>query len=267
MQGEGGEQWDVLLLFSLGQHPAWTLVVQAQLVPGEFLFTYLDDIYVVSSPERARTVYTVLQHASGGSQGFASEICDALERMAHIEDPTVCVWGGSRQGMKVLGTPLGHRDFVRTHLEWTSVDHQFLLDRIPMLEDLESSWLLLVHCAAARANHMMRVVEPEAAQEFCQRHDAALWRCFCTFTNRGVTTTRCQRHCVNASRVGRPWVEECGSHKELGQLGRLSFDGPATSSTGGCSTGATYFGHDLLWPRPILARPTLATVNFDHFRE
>ena len=79
-----------------------------------------------------------------------------------------------RQGIKVLGTPLGHRDFVRNHLERTSVDHQLLLDRIPMLEDLQSSWLLLVHCAAARANYMMRVVEPEAAQEFCQRHDAAL---------------------------------------------------------------------------------------------
>ena len=33
-----------------------------------------------------------------------------------------------------------------------------------------------------RANYMMRVVEPEVVQEFCQRHDAALWRCFCTFT-------------------------------------------------------------------------------------
>ena len=51
-----------------------------------------------------------------------------------------------------------------------------------MLDDFQSSWLLLVHCAVARANYMMRVVELEAAQEFCQRHDAALWRCFCTFT-------------------------------------------------------------------------------------
>ena len=51
-----------------------------------------------------------------------------------------------------------------------------------MLEDLQSSRLLLVHCAVASANYMMRVVELEAAQEFCQRHDAALRRCFCTFT-------------------------------------------------------------------------------------
>ena len=52
MQGEGGEQGDAMMpfLFSLGQHPALE-AVQAQLIPGEFLFAYLDDIYVVSSPE------------------------------------------------------------------------------------------------------------------------------------------------------------------------------------------------------------------------
>ena len=51
-----------------------------------------------------------------------------------------------------------------------------------LLDDLQSSWLLLVvHCAAARANYLTRVVEPGAALEFCQRHDASMWRCFCAF--------------------------------------------------------------------------------------
>ena len=79
----------------------------------------------------------------------------------------------------MLGTPLGHFAFVRTHLERIGRDHQTLLDRIPMISDLQPSWLLLVHCAAARANYISRVVEPEAAEEFCRRHDAGLWRCFC----------------------------------------------------------------------------------------
>ena len=71
--------------------------------------------------------------------------------------------------MKVLGTPLGHRDFVRIHLKGTTAGHQLLMDRIPLLWDLQSSWL-------------SRVVERDAVQEFCRRHDAAVWRCFCTFT-------------------------------------------------------------------------------------
>ena len=106
--------------------------------------------------------------------------------MARAADPSVTtsVWRGSdvpvsQQGMKVLGTPLGHPAFVRAHLERTSREHQTLLDRIPMVSDLQSSWLLLVHCASARPNYISRVVEPEAAEDFCRRHDAGLWMCFC----------------------------------------------------------------------------------------
>ena len=52
-QGEGGEQCDVWmpLLFSLGQHAALQ-AVQDQLLEGERLFAFLDDIYVVTTPER-----------------------------------------------------------------------------------------------------------------------------------------------------------------------------------------------------------------------
>ena len=72
------------------------------------------------------------------------------------------MWRGSdelslhKRGMKVLGTPLGHADFIRAHLEKTAVEHQVLLDRIPLVEDVQSTWLFLVHCAAARANYHSR---------------------------------------------------------------------------------------------------------------
>ena len=125
VQGEGGEQGDVMmtLLFSLGQHPALE-AVQAQLISGELLFAYLDDIYVVSSPERAGTVYTLLQPAlwrvAGirihqaktkiwNRLGVKPEICDALERMARIEDPTARVWRGVRGAHGASGNEgVGH---------------------------------------------------------------------------------------------------------------------------------------------------------------
>ena len=52
-QGEGGEQGDPLMpmLFSLGQHNALR-AVQAKLQEGELIFAYLDDVYIVCSPER-----------------------------------------------------------------------------------------------------------------------------------------------------------------------------------------------------------------------
>ena len=183
------------LLFALGQHPALE-AVQRHLADGD-----LDDIYFVTVAERTGIVYSLLQNALRNMAGIrihhgktkvwnnAGEqpaACEVLDRMARAADPSVTtsVWRGSdvprsQQGTKVLGTNLGHNAFVRAHLERTSGEHQTLLDRILMVSDLQSSWLLLVHSASARANYISRVVEPEAAEDFCRRHDAGLWRCFC----------------------------------------------------------------------------------------
>ena len=61
-QGEGGEQGDPLmpLLFCLGQHPALS-AASAQLEPGEKLFAYLDEIYIVCRPERVGAVFNLLE--------------------------------------------------------------------------------------------------------------------------------------------------------------------------------------------------------------
>ena len=63
-QDEGGEQGDPLmsLLFSVGQHRALD-EVQVSLRAGERLFAFLDDIYVVCSPERVGDVYKLVEHA------------------------------------------------------------------------------------------------------------------------------------------------------------------------------------------------------------
>ena len=111
--------------------------------------------------------------------------CDELERTAAVVDPTAVVWRGSeelpscRRGIKILGTPLGHQDFVTAQLEMLTAEHQTLLCRIPLVQDVQAVWLLLVHCAAARANYVARVVEPGSAEHFCRRHDVGLWQCLC----------------------------------------------------------------------------------------
>ena len=47
------------------------------------------------------------------------------------------------QGLKILGMLLGHPDYVRAHMNRTARDHQTLLDRIPLLQDVQAPWLLL----------------------------------------------------------------------------------------------------------------------------
>ena len=80
-QGEGGEQGDPLmpLLFADGQHPA-LVATQERLGANEWIFAHLDDIYILSRPERVGAVFAVLQ--------------DELLRHAHIRIHGVeCCWG------------------------------------------------------------------------------------------------------------------------------------------------------------------------------
>ena len=85
--------------------------------------------------------------------------------------------GTAEPGIKILGTPLGHTDFVRNQLQHVREHQQMLLDRIPLIPDVQSSWALLLHCAAAWANYYIRVVLPELSDEFATSHDNALWMC------------------------------------------------------------------------------------------
>ena len=182
------------LLFALGQHEALQ-AVSRQLRPNERLFAFLDDIYLTTKPDRVGAGYAILEqelrvHAcirvhTGKTKiwnqaGVRPEVCDVLERIARVQDPTATVWKGSgpgipfeEQGIKVLGSPMGHPAFVARQLERTSVKHQVLFDRIPLVEDVQSAWLLLLHCACARANYLLRVVRPSAAAGFAETHDQA----------------------------------------------------------------------------------------------
>ena len=68
-----------------------------------------------------------------------------LVRVAHASDQRARVWRGSgipavEQGLKVLGTPLGHPEYVADQLEQLTAEHLTLLDRIPAIPDLQCAW-------------------------------------------------------------------------------------------------------------------------------
>ena len=119
------------------------------------------------------------------------EFCDTLERIAQATEARV--WRGSglptdQMGIRVLDTPLGHRDFVAAHLRNRLRSHQTLLDRITEVPDLQSAWALLFHCASALSNYLLRVVRPESGGAFTEGHDAGLWACLCRLVNVNTDT-------------------------------------------------------------------------------
>ena len=185
-QGEGGEQGDSLmpLLFSLGQHAALD-AVKARMVEGEVLLARVGDVYLALQEELYRHA-RIRIHASKtqvwNAAGEQREACDILERIAQAEDPRARVWKGSNiptaeQGVRVLGTPLGHVDYVQTQLTWKLAEHDVLLQRIPLVTDVLSAWSLLLHCAGGRANCLLRVVRPELVGRFALGHNEGLWEC------------------------------------------------------------------------------------------
>ena len=103
------------------------------------------------------------------SAGVRPAACNVLERMAQVADPEARVWRGSgetdlppaQQGITVLGTPLGHPSFVQGHLEKKAAEQRTLMERIPLVRDLQSAWLLLLHCATARANYLLQCTTTE----------------------------------------------------------------------------------------------------------
>ena len=177
------------------------MAIQARLWEGERIFAFLDDIYVVCSPERVTDIYAIIQqelfaHARisvhhGKTQvwnrgGVVPQDIDIITAAARVRIPNAVVWRGAqelpatRQGLKVLGAPIGHPQYVQEFLRRKSEEQQVLFQRIPLVNDPQASWLLLWMCASTRANFWLRMVSPELTLPFAELHDRNVWQCLQT---------------------------------------------------------------------------------------
>ena len=52
----------------------------------------------------------------------------------------------------------------------SSVGLQLITSGCTSVPDVQAAWLILLHCAQARANYLVRVVRPDAVRSFAQRH-------------------------------------------------------------------------------------------------
>ena len=185
------------LLFCVRQHRAM-VSVQRALQEGERLFAFLDDIYAVCSPSRVGEVYSLIQRhlweQTGirvhqgktkiwNAGGVKPPVADVLTARAQVDHPEALVWRGdpsldvSRQGLNVLGVPVGHPQYVAAQLNHKGAEQAVLFARIPWVEDVQIAWLLLTFCAATRANYWLRTVPPELTAEYARVHDNRVLQC------------------------------------------------------------------------------------------
>ena len=138
---------------------------------------------VVCSPDRVSAIHGILQNAlfhhspirvhHGKTQvwnkeGLAPCGMDVMQAVARIKDPEAIVCGEVvslptvDQGVRLLGTPLGHPDFVRAQSASLSTVHDQLLQQVPTILDLHDVVVLLL--LVGRTTHAT----------FAAHHDASL---------------------------------------------------------------------------------------------
>ena len=96
------------------------------------------------------------------------------ERPVDMEDLGPDVW--NPEGIKMLGTPVGHPEFLSTFVEQRLVEERKLWDAIRPVPDLQCAWQLLLQCAGPRCHHMLRTVPPSRSFRCAQGHDAGMQR-------------------------------------------------------------------------------------------
>ena len=89
----------------------------------------------------------------------------------------------------MLGVPLGHPDFIKRFLQRKIDEHKVLLDRIPIIPDVQAAWLILSYCASAKSNFFLRGVSPAHSGE-------------CALLN--PNAVGCQRQPCGCLRTGSP---------------------------------------------------------------
>ena len=91
------------------------------------------------------------------------------------QKPEEPVWVGDKalpaeqQGLKVLGAPLGTKEYVLRHGSKRLEEEERFWNKLHDLPDLQSAWLLLLYCACPRFNYTTRTVPPSLAGCFFLR--------------------------------------------------------------------------------------------------
>ena len=126
------------MLYALGQHQALRPVLN-RFYPYERVLAFDGDVYAVAQPER------IVAHRILGEELWQHSRIPARPKSGTgvAMSPVGTKFGRSdrhpeERGIRVLGTPFGTPEFVRSQLDATEAAHQLLFQQIPAVQDLQS---------------------------------------------------------------------------------------------------------------------------------
>ena len=167
---EGVHQGDPLgpVLFSAALHPIVTVIQNNH--PGITLLAYLDDVYVLGPPKDALAVLLDLK-ASLSEIGL--EIKDEKCKLYFPTAPDNFSAGVpvSKDGIDVLGSPVGNHDYVQSRCLAVANMGSSLCSKLLELDDPQCGLLLLRHCHVPRLNFLARTVPPDRLLHAAVCHD------------------------------------------------------------------------------------------------
>ena len=120
-------------------------MISLEIVTVDFLFAFLDDLYVVTTRERAQEAFDIVTEEVANGAGVMTH--NGKLRLwsksggdcpSGFEDFDQEVWAGGAEpeanGVKVLGTTIGHADFVAAHANRRLREERSFLDKLPKLQ-------------------------------------------------------------------------------------------------------------------------------------
>ena len=171
-------------LFCLAMQPALD-AIQARLEPSDRVVAYLDDVYILTRPDRCRAAYDIAveelrRHChievNLGKLVMWNRSGDAAPAaVAELDSSNHTVWRSDcvaeECGVVVLGAPVGTDAFAAAHGRRACEAEQPFLEQISLLPDAQAAWLLLVYCAGPRANYRLRTTPPHQTVAYAAEHD------------------------------------------------------------------------------------------------
>jgi hypothetical protein len=146
--------------------------------PGVVIIAYVDDIVILAPPELVRLAYLDLVEMLWTRLGLVSQPrkCDVYSSEGDVSTFPASMAGadGSRQGVVVLGVPIGSDEFVLQTVGRRMRDLGRVVPLLSILRDPQMKYLLLRCYAHPRVSHLLRGVPPDLARPGAVQYDATI---------------------------------------------------------------------------------------------